>query len=467
MVRRERRHAVLTVGVDVVRTSAGKVEVLVRDLAVIVVLTLDLRSGGREEVDRARAGVTAIGGRAEVATVVARHVRPRIAGVGRGVRVRRRDVGRVDLRAGRRLRCLLGRRHAVDGALLVHVAELLKLLQVVELLEVIHLVHLVHAIHPIHAVHAVELLHLVELAHLVHLIHLVHLVHLGKLVELLEGGVVVHAGLDGGGGCGSRDMLLVAAARVGVVVYSRVARKLVGTAEALGAAGELAGVRLLAGVRPDVARLVLEAVEGLVAERALVGARQVGAVLVRVLHVDSHCRHGHGGGGHRRAGLAVGLAGLLRRETGRGRAGRGGGGSGRGRGVGVAGLRRGLNLRAALGVQQVREHVGWRAGAAEGGVRGGRDATGGGGGGGAECGMVLCGGGGSGVGGGGGCVAACAGRVQRVGLLGGGGRRVCGEEAGEARRGEARRATGKEGFRKKKRRPLRLCPPHLSVRVGI
>ena len=39
-------------------------------------------------------------------------------------------------------------------------------------------------------------------------------------------------------------------------------------------------MRLFARVRPDVAGLVLEAVEGLVAQRALVRARQVGAVFV-------------------------------------------------------------------------------------------------------------------------------------------------------------------------------------------
>lgn len=68
---------------------------------------------------------------------------------------------------------------------------------------------------------------------------------------------------------------LVAATRVGVVVNSRVAGELVGAGELLAAAGELAGVRLLASVGADVSRLVLEAVEGLVTEGALVGARQL------------------------------------------------------------------------------------------------------------------------------------------------------------------------------------------------
>ncbi len=55
---------------------------------------------------------------------------------------------------------------------------------------------------------------------------------------------------------------LVAPTRVGVVVDSRVTGELVGSGELLAAAGELAGVRLLVGVRADVPGLVLEAVEG-------------------------------------------------------------------------------------------------------------------------------------------------------------------------------------------------------------
>lgn len=71
-------------------------------------------------------------------------------------------------------------------------------------------------------------------------------------------------------------LALVTTARVGVVVDSRVPGELVGAGELLGAAGELACVRLLAGVGADMSGLVLEAVEGLVAEGALVRARQLG-----------------------------------------------------------------------------------------------------------------------------------------------------------------------------------------------
>jgi hypothetical protein len=67
---------------------------------------------------------------------------------------------------------------------------------------------------------------------------------------------------------------LVASTRVRVVVNSRVTGELVGSGELLAAARELAGVRLLAGVSADMSRLVLKTVEGLVAERALVRARE-------------------------------------------------------------------------------------------------------------------------------------------------------------------------------------------------
>lgn len=72
---------------------------------------------------------------------------------------------------------------------------------------------------------------------------------------------------------------LVASPGVGVVVNARVAGELIGARKLLAAARELAGVRLLARVGADVARLVLQAVEGLVAKGALVGSRQ----LVRAL----------------------------------------------------------------------------------------------------------------------------------------------------------------------------------------
>lgn len=69
-----------------------------------------------------------------------------------------------------------------------------------------------------------------------------------------------------------RLLALGASPRVGVAVYPRVPRELVRARELLAASREVASVRLLASVRPDVPRLVLQTVEGLVTERALVGA---------------------------------------------------------------------------------------------------------------------------------------------------------------------------------------------------
>lgn len=80
----------------------------------------------------------------------------------------------------------------------------------------------------------------------------------------------------GGGGGGSSQMLsLVAASGVGVVVDSRVAGQLIGATEAFGAAGELAGMRLLAGMGTDMASLVFQTMEGPITQRALVGTRQI------------------------------------------------------------------------------------------------------------------------------------------------------------------------------------------------
>lgn len=125
-------------------------------------------------------------------------------------------------------------------------------------------------------VHMVVWTGLLHLAHWVHVTDRVHVVDGVDLVELLQRVAVVDACLHccRGGGSGG-DMLLVAATRIGIVVDAGMASQFIGTAESLGAARELAGVRLLASVRSDMASLVFEAVKGLVAQRALVWAREV------------------------------------------------------------------------------------------------------------------------------------------------------------------------------------------------
>jgi hypothetical protein len=77
----------------------------------------------------------------------------------------------------------------------------------------------------------------------------------------------------------------------------RVPGQLVGSGEALGAALELAGVRLLAGMGSNVSGLVLEAVEGLVAERALVGTGEIWSLLAVVSLTTDHLGH-HADGSH-------------------------------------------------------------------------------------------------------------------------------------------------------------------------
>jgi hypothetical protein len=141
----------------------------------------------------------------------------------------------------------------------------------------------------------------------------VHLLH--DLVLLL----IHNSGLSSGGGSSScssgSGVLLVAASRVGVVVDARMTSQLVGATEALCAARELAGVRLLASVSADVTGLVLEAVEGLVAQGTLVRTRQVRAhillasglrVLVLGRHLCGHCGHS-GSSSHGRMRLDTGV----------------------------------------------------------------------------------------------------------------------------------------------------------------
>lgn len=72
---------------------------------------------------------------------------------------------------------------------------------------------------------------------------------------------------------------------------------------------------LLPGVRPDVAGLMLEAVEGLLAQRTLVGPGQILAGLVlgglSILEERSHEAHGSSGHGTLGGGGSGGLLGLL------------------------------------------------------------------------------------------------------------------------------------------------------------
>ena len=75
-------------------------------------------------------------------------------------------------------------------------------------------------------------------------------------------------------------MVLIPSSRVRVAMYPRVPGKFVGAREALGAAGELASVWLLASVGPDMASLVFKPVKSLFAQRAFVGARKVLAMFI-------------------------------------------------------------------------------------------------------------------------------------------------------------------------------------------
>jgi len=95
-------------------------------------------------------------------------------------------------------------------------------------------------------------------------------------------------------------LAFVAPSRVGVVVNPRVSSQLVRAGELLAAPRELAGVRLLSGVSANVSSLVLQAVEGLLAERALIRSgklirviRSLGARKRPIGLDDSNCGGSH------------------------------------------------------------------------------------------------------------------------------------------------------------------------------
>lgn len=158
-----------------VAVAGGVIQVLRRQRG----FALDLRSCGREKVDVH--GVMKASG-AQVTAYVTCEVRAWVACVGACVCVWWRHVGRRKSRVGSGLAHVLGgwRHHLVE---------------------------------------------LGQVAHLAHLVHLIHLVQVAHLVHLLKRGVVLivveQTGLrSSSGGGGGSGMLLVASARVGVVVYS-------------------------------------------------------------------------------------------------------------------------------------------------------------------------------------------------------------------------------------------------------
>lgn len=92
--------------------------------------------------------------------------------------------------------------------------------------------------------------------------------------------------------------VLISSPRVRVVVYPRVSSELVRAGELLAATRELAGMWLLTRVRPDMPRLVLQTVESLIAERALVWPWELTRVLLRLTTWErsvgpdnAHCSH--------------------------------------------------------------------------------------------------------------------------------------------------------------------------------
>ena len=144
-----------------------------------------------------------------------------------------------------------------------HRARLIRLAQMVE----------------VHRTYLVELIHwalskrtgVIQLIHLIHLVRLVHVAVVVDLIDLLERRIVVSSALYRSSRCmRRRDVLLVAAPRVRVVVYSRMSRQLVRSAKSLRTSWELTSMRLFASVRSNMAGLVFKAMKRLIAERAFI-----------------------------------------------------------------------------------------------------------------------------------------------------------------------------------------------------
>jgi hypothetical protein len=98
---------------------------------------------------------------------------------------------------------------------------------------------------------------------------------------------------------------LITTPRVRIAVYPRVTSQLVGPRELLAAPRKLASMRLLSRVCPDVPSLVLQSVECLIAERALVGTGQLVVGLGGLSSWERPVRAKHANGSH------VGVGALL------------------------------------------------------------------------------------------------------------------------------------------------------------
>ena len=103
---------------------------------------------------------------------------------------------------------------------------------------------------------------------------------------------------------GSGMLLAFASPRVWIVVYPGVSSEFVRARKSLCASRESAGVWLLSSVGSNVASLVLQTVEGLVAERALVRPRKILSGLLCLLRgvLEKRRHEADGGSGHRGGG---------------------------------------------------------------------------------------------------------------------------------------------------------------------
>jgi hypothetical protein len=117
------------------------------------------------------------------------------------------------------------------------------------------------------------------------------------------GASILEASEGGGGG----DLMgFLVSARVGIVMDARVSSQLVGSTEALTTTRKCAGMRLLSCMSANMSGLVFQPMESPVAQRTLVGTREV-LPLVGVGGLRGHCgRQQADGGSHVAVGLREG-----------------------------------------------------------------------------------------------------------------------------------------------------------------
>jgi hypothetical protein len=114
----------------------------------------------------------------------------------------------------------------------------------------------------------------------------------------LSGEIGVCTILKAGEGGGGSDLVgFLIPPGIGIVMNARMPSQFVGSAKALAASWELAGMRLLSSMSTNVPGLMFEAMKGSIAQGAFVRSRKV-LPLFGAVWISHSGRHQADGGGH-------------------------------------------------------------------------------------------------------------------------------------------------------------------------